>query len=122
MGLPATTTVPDVESMIQRARYASVRRAFESDAELAEAFGVNRSAVAHWKRGGPIGPENWELLQALDTTVGLLGGFLNAATIPKWLRGVNGFLDNRRPLDVLRTGRLSEVVRAIEAERSEAFA
>src|SRR5688572_29386019 len=115
MALPATTEVPDVESMIQRARYASVRRAFASDAELAETFGVNRSAVAHWKRGGPMDAENRALLQALDTTVGLLIGFLNVATMSKWLRGVNAFLDNRRPIDVLRTGRLSEVVRAIEA-------
>lgn len=122
MGLPATTAVPDVESTIQRARYASVRRAFDSDAELAEAFGVNRSAVAHWKRGEPMGPENRALLQALDTTIALLAGFLNAATIPKWLRGTNAFLGNRRPIDVLRTGRLSEVVGAIEAEQSEAFA
>jgi len=122
MGLPATTDVPDVDMLIQRARYASVRRVFPSDAAMAEAFGVNRSAVAHWKRGGTIAPENRELLQGLDTTIALLGGFLSESTIPKWLHGINGFLDNRRPIDVLRTGRLSEVVQAIEAERSEAFA
>src|SRR5438132_647394 len=122
MGFPASTSIPNVDAMIQRARYASVRRAFASDAALAEAFGVNRSAVAHWKRGEAISSENQEFLQALDTTIALLMGFLNAATVPKWLRGVNGFLDHRRPIDVLRTGRLSEVVSAIEAERSEAFA
>jgi hypothetical protein len=121
MGLPASTSVPDVDAMIQQARYASVRQAFESDAALAEAFGVNRSAVAHWKRGGPMSPDNLEFLQALDTTIGLLRGFLNADTISKWLRGINGFLGDRTPLAVLRTGLLSDVVRAIEAERSEAF-
>ena len=70
-----------------------------------------------------MGPDNrTAFLQALDTTVALLSGFLNAETIPKWLQGVNAFLGNRRPIDVLRTGRLSEVVSAIEAEQSEAFA
>lgn len=122
MGYPANTSAPDVDALIQRARYASVRRVFESDAAMAEAFGVNRSAVAHWKRGSPISQENLELLQALDTTIGLLRTYLNDSTIPKWLRGINAFLGHRTPLTVLQTGLLSEVVRAIEAERSGAFA
>jgi hypothetical protein len=64
----------------------------------------------------------WRHLEALDTVVGLLRGWLEPTTIPKWLHGVNAHLGDRRPLDVLRDGRLSEVVLAIEAEKSGAFA
>lgn len=116
-GLP-----PDAAILIRRARYASVRPAFASDAEMAAALGADRSRAARWKAGAAMDAPRWASLQALDTVVGLLRGWLEPTTIPKWLRGVNAHLGNRRPLDVLRDGRLSEVVAAIEAEQSGAFA
>ena len=66
-------------------------------------------------------PARWAHWQAIDVTVGQLRGFLAPSTIPKWLRGVNAHLGHRRPLDVLRDGRLSEVIAAIEAEKIGAF-
>jgi len=54
--------------------------------------------------------------------VSLLEGFLEEGSIAKWLRGMNAHLGDRRPIDVIRQGRLSEVVAAIEAERAGAFA
>jgi transcriptional regulator with XRE-family HTH domain len=103
-------------------RYTVARRAFVSDAEMAESLGVHRSQIARWKQGTPPDPKNAERLLGLDVVVSLLEGFLEAESIPKWLRGTNAHLSHRRPLDVLREGRLSEVIRAIEAERSGAFA
>lgn len=103
-------------------RYRSARRAFESDAELAELIGVHRSNVVRWKQGESAASENLELLLALDVAVSLLSGFLAPAAIRTWLHGVNAHLGNRRPLDVLKHGRLSEVVAAIEAEKQGAFA
>jgi len=58
----------------------------------------------------------------LDTVVSLLEGFLEVGSIAKWLRGMNAHLGDRRPIDVIRQGRLSEVVAAIEAEKAGAFA
>jgi hypothetical protein len=58
----------------------------------------------------------------LDMVIALLEGFLEPESIAKWLNGFNAYLDDRRPIDVVRTGRLSEVIRAIEAEKSGAFA
>lgn len=104
------------------ARYASARRAFSSDAELARALDVHRSQISRWKRGEPPEPLNEERLRDLDVVVSLLSGFLDESAIPDWLHGFNAHLGNRRPIDVLRTGRLSEVVAAIEAERSGAYA
>lgn len=103
-------------------RYLSARRAFSSDAEMAETFEVHRSQITRWKRGAPPDAENAERLVGLDAVVSLLSGFLEDDSIPKWLRGINAHLGNRRPMDVVREGRLSEVVRAIEAEKSGAFA
>jgi transcriptional regulator with XRE-family HTH domain len=102
-------------------RYWSARRAFDSDAEMAEVLGVHRSNITRWKHG-ETSPENDELLVMLDVVVTLLTGFLEPETIPKWLGGINAHLGHRRPLDVLRLGHLSEVIRAIEAEKAGAFA
>lgn len=59
---------------------------------------------------------------SLDAVVSLLRGFLEKEIIIDWLFGINAHLGDRRPLDVLRDGRLSEVVAAVEAEKSGAFA
>ncbi|MBI4538885.1 MAG: DUF2384 domain-containing protein [Gemmatimonadetes bacterium] len=102
--------------------YLSARRAFRSDAELAGALGVSRSRVTRWKQGETPDPENAARLRDLDIVVSLLSGFLEAEAIPDWLRGSNPHLGDSRPLELLYAGRLSEVVRAIEAEKSGAFA
>lgn len=103
-------------------RYCTARRAFASDAEMAETLDVHRSQITRWKQGTVPDSENSEKLIGFDVVVSLLDGFLHLETIPKWLRGVNAHLGNRRPIDVLREGRLSDVIRAIEAEKSGAFA
>jgi hypothetical protein len=103
-------------------RYQVAKLAFPDDADLARSLGVHRSAVVRWKRGEAPALANWEQLVGLDTVVSLLEGFLELASIPKWLRGVNAHLGDRRPIDVIRQGRLSEVVAAIEAEKAGAFA
>ena len=104
------------------ARVLSARRGFPSDAALAEAAGVSRSNVARWKKGERPSPENMEFLLALDLVVTMLSEYLHPRTVPKWLFGINAHLGHARPIDVLRLGRLSEVIRAIEADRQGAFA
>lgn len=104
------------------ARYGSVRRAFPSDAALADALHVHRSRVARWKRGEPPGSHHAEQLLRLDAVVSLLATYLEQEAFGDWLHGVNAHLGHRRPIDVLREGHLSEVIAAIEAERSGALA
>ena len=103
-------------------RYHVAKLAFRDDAELARSLGVHRSAVVRWKRGETPALENWEQLVGLDTVVSLLASFLDERSIPKWLHGLNAHLGDRRPIDVIRQGRLSEVIAAIEAEKAGAFA
>ncbi len=109
------------KSLIKQ-RYYVAKVAFPDDADLARSLGVHRSAVVRWKRGEAPAARNWEQLVGLDTVVSLLEGFLEDGSIAKWLRGINAHLGDRRPIDVIRQGRLSEVVAAIEAEKAGAFA
>jgi hypothetical protein len=78
--------------------------------------------VSRWKRGEQPDPAHGERLLRLDVVVSLLAGFLDDEVIPDWLHGINAHLRNRRPIDVLREGALSEVVAAVEAAKSGAFA
>lgn len=103
-------------------RIASARRAFSSDSEIATALGVDRSQLSRWKAGQSPDNVNRDRLVGLDATVELLSGFLGERTIHKWLMSPNAHLANRRPISVLRANRLSEVIAAIEAEKSGAFA
>ncbi len=107
---------------IRKYKFLVARSVFSSDSAMAAAFGVDRSNMKRWKLGAGISPEHSDRMEGIETVVALLVEVLSPSTIPKWLRGINAHLDNRRPLDVLMAGRLSEVIAAVENERSGAFA
>src|SRR5258705_13920708 len=102
--------------------YQVAKLAFPEDAAMARRLGLHRSALVRWPLRDAPAPQNYEQLVGLDAVVSLLEGFLEVASIAKWLRGLNAHLGERRPIDVIRQGRLSEVVAAIEAEKAGAFA
>lgn len=108
--------------VIRGATYFLVRSAFPSDAAIAEYAGIDRSRVTRFKQGRNLEPATDDLLEDVSITVTKLRGFVEDALIPEWLRGINAHLGHRTPLDVIRTGRVSEVLAAIEAEKSGAFA
>lgn len=125
MGRVSSATVLPVRDLRRRlveARLLSAERALGSATAVAEWLGVDRSRVTRWKGGELPEPVLEERLVALDAAVSLLRGYLEEVVIADWLLGINAQLGDRRPLDVLRDGRLSEVVAAIEAEKSGAFA
>ena len=102
-------------------RLENIIRAFGSDAAAAAALDVSRAQPRRWREGQAPDPENRDRIVGLDAVLALLTGYLETSTIPKWLNGVNGHLGGRKPINVLREGRLSEVIAAIEAEKSGAF-
>ena len=105
------------------ARIDAAQRAFASDAQIAEALGVDRAQVTRWRAGHTVpSPEVADRLVGLDAVIELLATHLEPDSIARWLRGVNAHLDNRRPLDLLRQGKLSTVIAAIEAMKSGSYA
>lgn len=113
---------PSHLAAIRKYKFLVARSVFASDSAMADAFGVDRSNMSRWKRGAGISREHSDRIEGIETVVALLIEVLSPSTIPKWLRGINAHLDNRRPLDVLMAGRLSEVIAAVENERSGTFA
>jgi transcriptional regulator with XRE-family HTH domain len=100
----------------------SLRDDFRSAAQLADMLGVSRSQVTRWLRGSGIDPSNAEKVDLLELVWSNLLRLYEREAALAWLFGLNPFLGDRRPIDLVRAGRTEELMRAIRAERSDVFA
>jgi uncharacterized protein (DUF2384 family) len=100
----------------------ALRVDFRSAARLADLLGVSRSQVSRWLRGSGIDPENAERVDLLELVWSNLLRLYDRDAALAWLFGLNPMLGERRPIDLIRAGRTEELMRAIRAERSDAFA
>ena len=99
----------------------ALRVDFRSAAQLADMLGVSRSQVTRWLRGAGIDPLNAEKVDLLELVWSNLLRLYEREAALAWLFGINPTLGDRRPIDLIRTGRAEELMRAIRAERSDAF-
>ena len=100
----------------------ALRVDFRSAARLAEMLGVSRSQVTRWLRGAGLDPANAEKVDLLELVWSNLLRLYEREAALAWLFGLNPALGDRRPIDLIRAGRTEELMRAIRAERSDAFA
>jgi hypothetical protein len=100
----------------------ALRVDFRSAARVADLLGVNRAQVTRWLRGAGIDPANAEKVDLLEMVWGNLLRLYDREAALAWLFGINPTLGDRRPIDLIRAGRAEELMRAIRAERSDAFA
>ena len=92
-----------------------------SAARLADMLGVSRAQVTRWLRGSGIDPLNAEKVDLLELVWSNLLRLYERDAALAWLFGLNPFLGDRRPIDLIRAGRTEELMRAIRAERSDVF-
>src|SRR5213595_1086079 len=100
----------------------ALRADFRSAAQLADMLGVSRAQVTRWLRGSGIDPLNAEKVDLLELVWANLLRLYEREAALAWLFGLNPFLGDRRPIDLIRAGRTEELMRAIRAERSDVFA
>jgi uncharacterized protein (DUF2384 family) len=100
----------------------ALRVDFRSAAQLADMLGVSRSQVTRWLRGAGIDPLNAEKVDLLELVWSSLLRLYEKEAALAWLFGLNPTLGDRRPIDLVRAGRTEELMRALRAERSDAFA
>jgi uncharacterized protein (DUF2384 family) len=100
----------------------ALRADFRSAAQLADMLGVSRSQVTRWLRGAGIDPLNAERVDLLELVWSSLLRIYEKEAALAWLFGVNPILGDRRPIDLVRSGRTEELMRAIRAERADSFA
>lgn len=95
---------------------------FGSQSSLAQALDVSRSRVSRWLRSEMPDAQNRARLEALEYVLSRLSSTLGPDSARKWLQGFNAHLGNRRPIDLLRDGRVAEVIAAVEAMETGAYA
>ena len=105
-----------------RDKLRAVTEDLGSQARVARLLGVSPSRVSRWLRTEEPDPRNRRKLEGVEFVLGRLLDLYPRDSAVKWLQGFNAHLRNLRPVDLLADGRVSDVLRAIEAEETLAFA
>lgn len=100
----------------------ALSRDFRSQRRLAELLGVSPAQVTRWRHGKGIDALNAERVDLLELVMSQLLRVYPAEAAERWLVGLNPHLGERRPIDLIRRGRLPELIEAIAAERAGSFA
>ncbi|HSL82490.1 MAG TPA: helix-turn-helix domain-containing protein [Thermoanaerobaculia bacterium] len=104
-----------------REKVQALSRDFGSQRRVAALLGVSPSQVSRWIRSGGVDPDNAEKVDALEHAMGSLLRLYESAAAEAWLVGFNPHL-GARPIDLVRAGRASELLRAISVERAGSYA
>jgi len=105
-----------------RERVRAVSRDLGGQARLARLIGVSPSRVSRWVASEEPDAANRRTIEGVEFILSRLLDRWERDTALKWLEGVNAVLGDRRPVDLLAHGRVAEVLEAIEAEESGAYA
>jgi uncharacterized protein (DUF2384 family) len=105
-----------------REKVRAVSTDLGGQAKLARMLGVSPSRVSRWLRTDEPDPMNRRKVEGVEFVLGRLLDIHGRDTALKWLQGFNAHLGDRRPIDLLGQGRVAEVLEAIEADETGAYA
>ena len=100
--------------MVFRNKLGHLAKQFRSRSQLARFLDVDRSRISRWLGSETPDTENRIKVEAMEFALSRLSTFLSPETAMKWLMGINAHLGDRRPIDLVRQGRVAEVIAAIE--------
>lgn len=90
---------------------------------LARALNVSPSQPSRWRTGAEVpSPEVAARLLDLEHVLALAMQAWDAQVVMDWMRSANGFLAGAEPIEVLRQRGSAEVIAALEATLSGAYA
>jgi DNA-binding transcriptional regulator YdaS (Cro superfamily) len=95
---------------------------FGSQRKLAELLGVSPAQVTRWIKGTGIDAVNADRVDALEVAMSQLLRLYAPDAAAAWLRGLNPYLRDRRPIDLIRRGQTRDVLDAIQAARAGSYA
>lgn len=105
-----------------RDKIRAVSRDVGGQAKLARLIGVSPSRVSRWLHDEEPDADNRRKIDGVEFVLSRLMARYERETALKWLNGFDAHLGNRRPVDLLAQGRVMEVIRAIEADETGAYA
>ena len=104
------------------AQIAALSEDLGSQRRVAELLGASPAQVRCWREGGAIDIEDAERVDLLEFVLASLSRTYEPEVAEKWLRGVNPRLGDRRPVDVIRAGRIQDLLAVIADERAGGYA
>ena len=107
---------------LARQKLAALVEDMGSQAQVARALEVSPSRVSRWLRDEEPDRDNLIKLESVEYALSRLQATYQRPTALKWLYGFNAHLGGARPIDLLNRGRVSDVLRAIEADETGAYA
>ena len=105
-----------------RQRLRAVTDDLGTQARVARLLGVNPSRITRWLRDEEPDVVNRRKLEGAEFILTRLLDLYDRDTALKWLEGLNAHLADRRPADLLAQGRVAEVLQALEAAETGAYA
>lgn len=123
MATKRTPHLADAADWMPAERTAFLISSYGGVTKLAGALGVTKSQPSRW-RSGQERPSAETALRLLDLDHVLSRAVLVWApgVAVTWLESANGFLDGARPIDVLMSKGVADVIAALDATASGAFA
>jgi uncharacterized protein (DUF2384 family) len=100
----------------------ALSRELGGQAKLAALLGVERSTVSRWLKGLNPDARHAARVDALEYVLAEAERVFGKEGALKWLRGIEPRLGDRRPIDVLRSGAVHEVIRALAEQAAGSFA
>ncbi|HKK93721.1 MAG TPA: hypothetical protein VJ925_09810 [Longimicrobiales bacterium] len=110
---PIDTTVQHLDT---------IRAVVGSDRTVAFILDVSPAQVSRWRKGQTPDPDNADRLAGLALVVEMLARWLHPDTVEGWLDGPNAHLGDRTPAYLLRRGKVTDVIGAIELDKAGTFA
>src|ERR1035437_2424349 len=105
------------------AELAFLKGVFGRQAKLAELFSISTASVSRWfTSAGAPGPENAERIMGVAYIVYRLSNLVEPEVVNAWLHGVNDHLGHQKPIDLIRHGRLTDVINALDEFEAGGFA
>lgn len=99
-------------------KIASLAEFMGSMRQVARSLGVDPAQVTRWSRGGAPDPLNAQRVDVLELVLSELARLYEPAAARRWLEGTNPHLGDRRPIDVVHSGRPEELLVALRIERA----
>lgn len=119
---PSADVEVSSEWLIFLSYYLRIRRVFTSDVQMAEMLGLDRTRLIAWKKGTSTPRlEHARYLADVATTVDALARFLYPTVVKDWLCTPQFELEDRTPVEMLREGRLTDVLLSVNATEHGAY-
>ncbi|HXG88726.1 MAG TPA: hypothetical protein VNJ02_10350 [Vicinamibacterales bacterium] len=107
---------------LSQAKLRHLTDALGGQSEVARILHVDRSRITRWLSNEAPDPQNQAKLDALEFVIARLLQHFYPETARKWLLGINAHLGDRRPIDLIASNRVAEVIAAIEQDELGSYA